>query len=266
MAKRLWLTYAHADNVTGDVDNIDAELRRIGVDVHRDVWDLLAGIPLWDQIGAAITDPARCDGWMVFATQTSLESPKCIEELWYALDRALERRGTRFPLIALCPSTVDPNVLPPALRVRLALSLADPSWATRTKQALEGRPHRPEISVDPYEVAPHESPDGRVVLEIRPRSGSWAPCYVAIPASEERVVRPSLYFGPRGSPPKNATLYQYRRGLGGTENEWLVMQASNEATPTQSYYLRCDAYPSRISFGVLGGKPFYVVKFERPAR
>src|SRR5918997_1951463 len=93
----IWLTYAWADNETGDVDYAAQELAQVGLDVKLDRWNLQAGERLWPQIEAFIQDPARSDAWALYATQNSLGSEACKEEFAYALDRALHTRDKEFP-------------------------------------------------------------------------------------------------------------------------------------------------------------------------
>lgn len=96
---RLWLTYDWDDNEGKDVDFVVSELEAAGLIVLLDRTKLKAGLRLWDQIGAHISDP-KTHGWCIFATQNSLGNEKCREELSYALDRALNDRGQgRFTLL-----------------------------------------------------------------------------------------------------------------------------------------------------------------------
>ena len=100
---KLWLTYAWSDNAQQDVDFVAQELRGAGVDVKLDRWTVGAGKRLWEQIDHSIRDPKECDGWAIYLTQSSLTSQPCLEELAYALDRALGTRGQAFPLIGISP-------------------------------------------------------------------------------------------------------------------------------------------------------------------
>jgi hypothetical protein len=85
------------------------------------------------------------------ATQNSLGSEPCREELAYAIDRALSQRSISFPLIGLFLSSVDNGLIPPAIKTRLFVSIRDPDWKERIKSALEKR--QPNIArqiVAPY--------------------------------------------------------------------------------------------------------------------
>ena len=89
---------------------------------------------------------------MIYATQASLASEACREELAYALDRALNARGGQFPLIALFPATVSRDFIPAAIRVRLYVSLTDPDWVERIVASAESR----EARIDLREVLPYQ--------------------------------------------------------------------------------------------------------------
>lgn len=79
----IWLTYAWADNETGDVDYAAQELAEVGLDVKLDRWNLQAGERLWPQIEAFIQDPALTLGlytlpkivWAVKRAKKSLLMP-----------------------------------------------------------------------------------------------------------------------------------------------------------------------------------------------
>ena len=137
--KKLWITYSWADNEDQDVDFVARELSDVGIDVKLDRWTLRTGARLWDQIQEFISSEEQCDGWLLVATENSLASEPCREEFAYALDRALNKRGKVFPVIALFPRRVDDELVPPAIKVRLHVSLTDPDWKERIKSALEQR-------------------------------------------------------------------------------------------------------------------------------
>jgi hypothetical protein len=260
--KVLWLTYSWADNVHGDVDYLAQELESEGVQVKLDRISLDAGNRLWDQISRFIADPGESDGWGIHATQNSINSEKCKEELYYALDRALENRGEKYPIVAIFPGQVDISLLPKAVSTRLAVTLTDPDWKERIKSALEGRgPQIQRPFIEPYEFAISEThdvdgPNRKYAIETRPRSGTWSPYMFAIPISEKELVQPALSFGPRGIPPSATVLF----GTGEATSEdgcWFILFAANEVSPTQSGWLYVKELPSKIAFGVFNGKPQY---------
>ena len=100
--KKLWLTYAWADNNEEDIDFIVQELDRIPeLEVKLDRRNLVPGQRLWTQIGGFITDPNERDAWAMVVSAESVQSEACIEELSYALDCALGSKRDGFPIIGL---------------------------------------------------------------------------------------------------------------------------------------------------------------------
>lgn len=257
----IWVTYAWADNQTGDVDFVAQELEAAGLKVKLDRWNIKAGVRLWDQIAEFIQSPAQCDAWLLVATQASLGSEPCREEYAYALDRALNSRGTTFPVVALFPATVEQSLIPAGIRTRLYVSLRDPDWKERIVAAAENRDvnvQRPRIA--PYHFAVHRqaTPLTGFVIEVRPRAGSWSPFVMAIPIAEKDRVKPHIMHGAPGRVPSVGALF----GAGeGTTGDWAFCFAQNEATPTMSYYIFCSQLPSKLLFGADGGAQYTI---ERP--
>jgi hypothetical protein len=176
-ALRVWITYAWADNEEGNFEFLRQELADAGVEAAYDRVTLIPGVPIWKQIGERITeDPIN--GWAILVTPSSLASKPCMEELSYALQRALEEKGADFPLIGLVPKGVPFSELPPVLRVRLCLSLEDSNWPELLRAGLERRaPGKVPQRVSRYIWAAHdryiagEGRPPRVAVEVRPRFG-----------------------------------------------------------------------------------------------
>lgn len=246
----IWITYAWADNSDKDVDFVAQELEAAGITVKLDRWNISAGKRLWEQLDNFIGNPAECDAWLIYATGNSLGSEPCKEEFAYALDRALSSRGQAFPVIALFPASVDQSLIPTGIRTRLYVSLRDVDWKERIVAATEGRQHlSTRTAVEPYHAHVHQLAHGGFAIEVRPRAGSWAPAILAVLQAEIEHVRPSIMHGPAGRPPNGGALY----GTGTNQQaEWHVMYASNEATPTMSYFLLCKAMPTQLAFGMDG--------------
>lgn len=258
---KVWITYAWADNASRDVDFLAQEIESAGVSVRLDRWTIGAGQRLWSQIEKFIVDPEEADAWLLYATQTSLGSEPCREEFAYALDRALASRSSVFPVIALFPGKVESNLLPAGLRTRLCVSLTDPDWKERICAAVQGRsPDVARAQLQPYHLAHHTSPDGRHVVEVRPRAGTWAPFVAAVPIAEKENVQFSILHGPAGRVPMGGILMLTGES---DQQDWFVRSASNEATPTSSYFLFFKALPSKLVFGIDRGKQ-YNVTFEAP--
>ncbi len=258
---KVWLTYAWAGNKARDVDYIAQQLTQIGVEVHLDRWDLIAGRSLWDQIKDHILNPAESDAWVIFATQHSLGSAPCQKEYGYAFERIVAERGAKFPMIALFPGLVDTGLLPPEAKGRWHVTLTDDDWAERIKSAAEGKspditkPMLPQFETN-FHVLDPGSPQR--VIELRPRAGIWAPFFAAIPLKERESVRPRLFRGPRGRPPLGGML-SFPRDWESPDGSWWIISAQDEATPTTSYYVVCEKLPSAIRFGVLDEGPQFLI-------
>ncbi len=245
------------DNKNQDIDYIAQELSFVGIDVKLDRWNISAGGRLWDQIQDFITSNEQCDGWLLVATENSLASEPCREEFAYALDRALSTRGDVFPVIALFPRRVDDQLIPPAIKVRLYLSLTDSDWKERVKAALEQRyPQVDRPRVAPYEVTVHNGhPSGRVIVELRPRAGRWVPVVAAVPIGEKDQTKPWLFVEPSGMPTGTGM------APGSSESpspdvKWWVVASNQQATPTESLYVWFDRLPTQLLFGA-GAGPQY---------
>jgi len=259
----IWITYAWDDNKDGDVDFAAQELVRAGLDVKLDRWNLSAGKRLWEQIEHFIQDSSLSDGWLLYATQASLGNEKCKEEFAYALDRALEKRGGDYPIIALFPASVDNEFIPAGIKTRLFVSLTDPDWKERIIAAIERRP--PTITkpqVEPYALTVHQLGE-QYAIEVRPRAGTWSPFMMGILMNEKDRVSPRLHHGAANRPPTGIIMTRldgYIEGTSGDGKLW-INSVANEATPTQSYYILCQHLPSFLIFGIDGGSPQYQVKF-----
>lgn len=266
--KSIWLTYAWDDNASGDVDFVARELIDSGLDVKLDRLNILAGRRLWEQIESNISDPGKSDGWILYATQTSLDSEACKEEFAYALGRALATRGETYPVIGIFPATVNNDLIPSGIKIRLFVSLSDPDWKERIVASVENRESViPIPHVEPYDLTVHTIQDEKnqtYAIEIRPRAGSWSPFFAAIPAEEKNLL-PGIPLrpGPKGQV-QVATKYtgMLSRSHGeSTDRNWWVEKINFEVTPTQSCYLFLKRLPSALKFGVNFGHPQYQVKF-----
>jgi len=253
--RKLWITYAWADNKTQDVDFIAQQLRVAGLDVRLDRWDIATGEPLWPQIERFIQDPKESDAWLFFTTTNSLGSKPCREEYAYALDRALSNRDRDYPIIALVSDTVDGDLLPAGLRVRIYVSLTDPDWIERVVAGAEKRPlNITSPIIKPYYHKVHRISDG-YAIEFRPRAGVWYPFVAGLPYSErDKLMPPEFMPGAPNHPPSfdsGAITWCDGDGVVTTSDDlqWWAITAHEQATPTKSYYLFVKELPSRVMFG-----------------
>lgn len=251
----VWITYAWTDNQQRDVDFIAQELSVAGLQVKLDRWNLTAGKRLWDQIANFITSPQESDAWLIFATQNSLASEPCREELAYALDRALNTRGDEFPVIALFPSSVERNLIPASIRVRLFVSLTDPDWKERIVAAAQHRPLSIASGVlQPFvaqTLMPAPAPF-KYIVEFRPRAGVWNPFIFGVPVGEKDSVGMTIRCGPpRRIPPIDGMVFSRGEGVS-QDGRWYFSLGYEPATPTNSYYAFLREMPSAFVFGQEG--------------
>ena len=176
---KLWLTYAWRDNEAEQVDYVIQRLQATGLEVGFDRARLIPGQRLWPQLDAAITDLAKSDAWAIYATKDSFSSEPCLEELAYALDRALGCRGPSFPLIGIFPEPLDNSLIPRAIATRLYVSLQDPDWAGKVLAGANAEPPTLATKI----IAPHVlvayQDGGRLIWSYDPkpaggiRSSPW---------------------------------------------------------------------------------------------
>lgn len=257
----VWLTYAWDDNKEGDVNFVIQELRNYGIDVKTDRWNINAGEHLWTQIEKFIQDPDESSAWLIYLSQNSLASKPCREEYVYALDRALDKRSTRFPIIGISNGNVEHNLIPTGVKARLYVTLRDPDWKERIKASLENRVPNINIGeINPYHFKIHQLPD-LFIIELRPRAGTWSPFFVAIPLSEKDQVNPVINHGASGTPSFSGFLSDYMEYDDRDRDKW-IMKVGNEATSTQSYFIQCNTLPTEIVFGKWNDTSQYYVKIK----
>jgi hypothetical protein len=257
-----WLTYSWKDDKS-DVDFIVQEVERLGVNIRLDRWTIIAGRRLWENIGGEIVSPDS-KGWLIYATQNSLGSNACREELEYTLGEALHRKGATFPLIAIFPSTVDTSILPPALSTRLCVSLTDSDCFVRIASALKGESLAfIKPSVEPYRFQIHEV-HGQYCIEAGPRAGTWSPFYIGSEVSFLDANHFSITTGPRNNVPNTTALFGHLSGemtltgAHGSTHQVAYLSANNEITPSQSCYGLFSKRPPWVAFGQLGGPSFLI--------
>ena len=250
--KKLWLTYAWKDNEDQNLDYIVQELDKLDLEVKFDRRNLIPGQRLWDQIGTQISDPSHCEAWGILLTSNSLKSGPCIEELAYALDRAIEAKGGHFPMFALMTDSITSKDLPPSLKVRLCIPLTNNDWKKQVEAACHQRPtgFTPQNLSD-FVMTEHITDNG-FCLEIRPRFDRIAPVAIVVDLDEKQsgnVFGSSL--GPAGIIPTGFVAFSRidsETTLTDGTKAW-VWGADNETNSTYSYFLSYKSRPKRIWFG-----------------
>lgn len=244
---RVWLTYAWKDNEENDVDHVINELKASGLEVGFDRAHLLAGVPLWRQLDAALADD-NLKAWAIYVTENSLASEPCQEELSYALDRTLRTKGSSFPLIGIFPKVLDRRLIPSALATRLYVNLTDQTWRQQVTDAVKGARTAPDLSaVRPYVLKWHENVGGaRWVLEARPRSGRWLPTILLVPTAERELLK-SVMTRPKDAPGLNGMVMCGEEGT--KDGAWKGLRVDDVVTPETSLYVAFSEKPSAFFFG-----------------
>ena len=251
MAAPLWITYAWADIDTGDFDYLVDRLAEGGVPATYDKIALVPGQKLWSQIASQISE-GGLSGWAYLLTPASLASQACLEELEYALNRVLGGDDPSFPLIGLLHS-VPIDEVPAALRVRLCVDLASPSWVEEVKAAIERRaPRVPRGESGDLIVAVHhpygDDPD-QFAVEIRPRFGELRYWRIAYPAGAN-LIKSGV--GPAGGGGVGGSLSEYLDGevqlLG---RPMKFVGAGSALTPgTSAYVVFSGTNPNFMAFSI----------------
>lgn len=248
----LWITYSWTDDKDGDFSFLVQELRAVGIDARFDRITLIPGQRLWQQLGDRITkDPLG--GWAYLITPNSLASEPCREELAYALDRALHTRGGDFPLIGLLQGGVRIQDVPPALRVRLCVSLASPTWKEEVLAGLQRRP--PEHTPEPQSTYVWNiqrnfgGQQGTIAIEVRPRFGELPYWRIAVPEGSSITA---WGIGPAGGASVSPPMMEILDGV--VEIQGMRMNffgSSARLSPSVSAFVVLNGgMPGKVGFGV----------------
>ena len=256
MSGQLWVTYAWADNEDNDIDYIVERLEGAGLAVRFDRRELISGQRIWDQIGALISDRSKVDAFAFIVTPNSLASEPCKEELAYAIQNVMDRREEKFPVIGLM-HRVQAQALPPVLKARLCVPLSAPNWIEQVVAGVnkQAPPYRPE-NLSPYNVLTQKVQSG-FLIQVTPRVEHLSPVIVCVDLDQhENGNVTDAYQAPAGSVPGSDGRHSIvKQNLGDGTSQLpdampiFFWQRGNEATPSQSYWIKCRALPSRIWFG-----------------
>lgn len=185
MKKDLWITYAWKDNEGGNFDYLVGELGDT-VNCKYDKVELVPGQRLWEQIGNKIMN-SSLHGWAILITENSLKSQPCLEEIEYAVTRAISMNAD-FPLIGLLHG-VNIKDVPASLRTRLCVNLKSKDWKEQIIAGLEKR--APVVDIEPkgkYIAKSYKQKnEGLTVFEVTPRFSEISHWRFAVPSGIEVV-------------------------------------------------------------------------------
>lgn len=261
---KLWITYAWTDDNVGDFSFLVQELESIGIEAVYDKVAIIPGRDLWNQISSKISE-GDISGWAYLVTPSSLESEACREELAYALDRTLRTKGRDFPLIGLLHG-IQVNDLPPALKVRLCVSLANPNWKEEILAGLEGRPPIQEKEIKSQYIVnvyqPYGNNPDNIAIEVRPRFGELMYWRFVVPSSSALL---NWGYGPSGGNHIANIKIDMVEGQGeidGISIKWFG--SGDRLSPNVSAYVVFDKkLPEFIGFDIVAGPQEHPIKVER---
>lgn len=254
MTKKLWVSYAWADNSNGQVDLLISRLRT-HLEVGIDRANLVPGQRLWEQIAEQITKPELSDAFAVVVSGASLASQACAEEIAYALDRTLKERGRAFPIIGLLQADVRAQHLPPVLSTRLCISLTDPFWVERCVAAVQrvapgslGAP-RSDFLERLHRV------NGADYMELTPRLFPVPNLDIVVPVGEESRLS-IIGAGPPGTVPYGSIQLHSIERTSATFRDHtpaICVRWNGELSPARSLYVYVSRpSPTRLAIGSNG--------------
>ncbi|WP_461135484.1 toll/interleukin-1 receptor domain-containing protein [Spirosoma lituiforme] len=245
--KTLWITYSWDDNKLQEVEYIAQLIESRGVSVKLDRWNINAGKRLWDQIDKFITDPKESDAWAIYATQISLESEPCREEIAYALGRALGSRTVNYPLIGIFPHSVEDKLIPASIKTRLYVSIEDNDWLERVISTINGAPlNIPRQSINPFTVELLSNPN---YIRIAPRTTIWNDFIIGIPLNEKESIK--MYIAPGSKHVPSPQSLQYmgsHRTYLSEDGLWELQHINTSANSNTAYYAHFQTMPTKIVF------------------
>ena len=255
MSNRIWLTYAWKDNEDRQIDYVIGSLKSQKLEVGYDRARLIPGQRLWPQLDAAISDP-NLDAWAIYATKESLNSEPCLEELAYALDRALRTRGASFPIIGIFPEPIDRSLIPSALATRLYVTLQDPDWAEKVAAGVTLTAPKTTVRPVPACLLKAYEQNGKLIIEVRPRAGRWLPCLFLVP-NDERDKLLSVQYAPAERLPQ-VTLTLGISPVQGDDGKYSGFRIEQAVDNLNSIFATLSSSPSSIVVGQQGEELIHI--------
>jgi hypothetical protein len=185
-----------------------------------------------------------------------------MEELYYALDRALSAKGAGFPIFALLHN-VKAGDLAPALKTRLCIPLMIPDWVHQVVATVRKKPAGfIPAHTSPVVITTHSMPPG-FAIELRTRFEHLSPFILAVDLTEKARVTDMLMV-----PPGILNAASFYSGVGPEEIDltipdesvikvWGWRVDSPACSPVSSAALNCTSLPNRVWFGKLSNVQEY---------
>ncbi len=147
---RLWVSYPWVCREEGDFAGLVPQLKRAGIDATYDSLELKPDTRMVERIVQRLLS-IDFDGWLYVLTHQLLTHKSCADDLVAAVNQAIVQIGPEFPMIGLLHGVAAQQV-PPALRLRPCVSVADPHWGDQVSKAM-----RPRSSPKTAEAGPQET-------------------------------------------------------------------------------------------------------------
>jgi len=242
----LYLTHAWTQEEEGDFGYLARQLRAVGLDATYDSIGLRPDSPLWSRTMPRLTS-GGIDGWAYLLTRRSLEDRRCRDELLTALDRAYVQKGARFPLFGLLHG-VAAQGLPPGLKLRPSIHLADPNWK---EQVLAVMAHNPADAQVPFVWRVHDSYGGdasKTAIEVCPTGEGIRFWRFAVPASFSPL---QWGHGPAGGGEISPFMFSIVRGTGRLQNSEITWFGSEDmlSQSESAYVVFRGRLPDFVCFG-----------------
>lgn len=212
-APRLWITYPWVDRPEGEFSYLVNQLKAAGLQASYSSTCLISGRRLWEEIGHKITS-GELDGWAYLLTRRNSKERFLMEELLGTLERVSKEKGVSFPSIGLLHG-IAAQSLPPALKLRPNIHLADPRWKEEIRHLLKRRSN--ENSNDSgtqfvWRIHPgYDGDSSMTAVEVAPRSEGIRYWRFAVPQSSP-VLRWGR--GPAGGKAISRVKFSVVRGSG----------------------------------------------------
>jgi hypothetical protein len=182
----------------------------------------------------------------------SLKSEPCREELNYALHRALESRGSTFPLIGIFVEQVDKQLIPAAIATRLYVNIEAQDWLERVRSGVEcALPNSRAEAIAPVATKLYRNQDRyELIVEARPRAGLWKPCVAKVLLSEkDEAMLLLINLRHRYSAHRRLAL---RNGASASSSEFILTQRAKPDGVQQSQPMdRVGSLPEVFSCGLV---------------
>jgi hypothetical protein len=134
---RLWVSHLWTGREVADFSYLVAQLEEAGIDATYESLQVQPESRSPERIAQRLQS-VGFDGWAYVLTHQFLTRKTCVDELILTIDQTLRRAGPNFPMLGLLHG-VTAQQLPAQVRVRPCLSVGDPDWTRKVRDALEHR-------------------------------------------------------------------------------------------------------------------------------